>query len=538
MPIKSYYYAGYAAVQSDGSVTEQAVYYTWDGTSQFVRTTSTPYPSMDAQGLDDLAKQFAFNVQNDLRVGTWPQDWHVGIVTPVDILVARVAVEKGYVDLAATQKALQGLYLDPAESNWAFDAAALPSSIPGTSEQSVLAGGSFQHWNAAGLTASDFIGWPTAGEALLNPSFYVDQSKDPLAAGMPWYIAPGADATKVIADAWMQSSSDYINAAAAAIDPASAPGDVSHIASASSATSITTASSYDTWIEKAYIAFFLRPAEPGGFKYYADMMSHNGGDIWATTQGFGLSPEYLETYAGMNTAQRIDAIYMNLFNRHAEPAGIDYWGSRLDSGVFTINNIAISILIGAQNEDLTTVNNRVSAALTFTKSLNTTTLASAYDGQTACMNIKAWLGQVTSDSSTVQTAVSALGEAIKTAGAVTTTHMSNGDVLGLSGSGHDAVVVTATDAGKLDTVNGFAGGSVDLSTFHFSTLAVKVTDNLSSAQTAASATFFSSAPVVIEHVASDTYLYVDVNKDGAFDPAADAVVHLVGYALAPTSVFV
>lgn len=298
---------------------------------------------------------------------------------------------------------------------------------------------------------------------------------------------------------------------------------------AAHATPVTiTSTAWDTWIEKAYLAFFLRPAEPGGFAFYADAMQANGGDIWTISRGFGSSTEYLQTYAGLTTAQRIDAIYMNLFNRHAEPDGLAYWGGHLDSGALTINNIAISILLGAQNEDLATVDNRVAAALSFTRALDNTSLAAAYDGQTACINIKSWLGQVTSDASSLQAASQTLPEAIKTAGAIMISHAASGDTLAFSGSGHDALVLSpAANAGKSDTVAGFNGGTIDVSAFGLDDAHVAIR-TVSTAQSAADAQFFSAAPVVIEHVAADSWLYVDVDNNGAFDPARDAVVHLVG----------
>lgn len=167
---------------------------------------------------------------------------------------------------------------------------------------------------------------------------------------------------------------------------------------------------YTTAIEKLYVTFFNRPADFNGLNYWEDQVAKAGGNSAAVANAFSASAEYKALYAGKSTATIIDTIYQNLFGRGAEPAALSYWGLRLDNGTFNIGTIANSIAIGAQNADITTINNKVAVATAFTAALDTNAEILGYEHTSVegAQAIKDWLKAVTSDAATLTAAQTAL----------------------------------------------------------------------------------------------------------------------------------
>lgn len=128
------------------------------------------------------------------------------------------------------------------------------------------------------------------------------------------------------------------------------------------------------FIQRAYIAFFNRPADRAGYDYWR---SYSGSDQDLLDQ-FSQSVEYLSDFAGKNHRQTIGIIYQNLFGRPPEKAGWDYWTSQMDAGWVTVGNAAYEILGGAQGTDLVTINYKVDTAQSFTSALDTTPEIDAY----------------------------------------------------------------------------------------------------------------------------------------------------------------
>src|SRR5690606_20251687 len=87
----------------------------------------------------------------------------------------------------------------------------------------------------------------------------------------------------------------------------------------------------------------------------------------------------------------VNSIYQSLFNRNAEAAGLTFFVNGLVSGEFSINDIAIRILDGAQGTDKTVVNTKIAAADAYTAALDTTEEIIAYSGNTAAAAGRAFL---------------------------------------------------------------------------------------------------------------------------------------------------
>ena len=201
---------------------------------------------------------------------------------------------------------------------------------------------------------------------------------------------------------------------------------------------------YTAAVQKLYVAYFNRPADTLGLAFWEAQVTAANGSTAAVSNAFAASKEYADTYAGMSTAARVDAIYNNLFGRGAEPAGLQFWGLAIDQGKVTVAAAVTAIAAGAQGTDLVAYNNKVAAATAFTVALDTSAEIVAYSGAAANNAAKTWLSGVTTDATlTTATATAAL----------------NASVAGVVAA---AVVVTAPVAFTTgaDTINGTSGNDV------------------------------------------------------------------------------
>ncbi len=107
-------------------------------------------------------------------------------------------------------------------------------------------------------------------------------------------------------------------------------------------------------LQRLYVAFFNRPADPAGLAYWQDAMAA-GISLDVVARQFASSPEYQVLYEGTTMAQQVDAIYQNLFGRPAEPAGLTFWSGLMTQGVVHAGNLVLAVMAGAQNADAVTV---------------------------------------------------------------------------------------------------------------------------------------------------------------------------------------
>lgn len=181
-------------------------------------------------------------------------------------------------------------------------------------------------------------------------------------------------------------------------------------------------------VQKAYLAYFGRPADPLGLTYW-----QNAASVDAMKAGFAGSAEYASLYSGMNSAARVNQVYLNVLGRAAEPAGLTYWAAQLDAGTLTVGNLAWTIINAAQNEDAVTVANRITYATGFTAAVDTTAEIIGYSGDSAAAAARAAVLPVTTSAS-LATAQAALPTTIETVTAA-----------GSSSSGQTFTLTTATD---------------------------------------------------------------------------------------------
>lgn len=219
-------------------------------------------------------------------------------------------------------------------------------------------------------------------------------------------------------------------------------------------------SPYTQSIQQLYVAYFSRPADPSGLQYWEGVVAQNNGSTAAVSAAFSQSAEYQAAYAGMSNDQIVNQVYLNLFGRSAEPAGLQYWSNLLDTGALTISNVVTSIAAGAQGSDLTAYDNKVTGAIDFTNSIDTTPEILAYSGDAANAIARNWLSGITTDASLV----AAEATMDNTIANITATGGTTGSTYALT-TGVDNIIIPT--ANTIDTVNGLINSTllVDNSTF-------------------------------------------------------------------------
>ncbi len=159
------------------------------------------------------------------------------------------------------------------------------------------------------------------------------------------------------------------------------------------------ATTYHTELQKLYVAYFTRPADPGGLAYWETAAEAAGGDLTAISAAFAASAEYKAAYDGKTNEEIIDQIYQNLFGRPAEAAGKAYWAQQITNNAFTIDQAVKIIGDAALTTDKTAYANKVKAADAFTKALDTPAEVAGYAGEDALVLAREFVAGVTTDAS-------------------------------------------------------------------------------------------------------------------------------------------
>ncbi|MBS9721294.1 DUF4214 domain-containing protein [Tianweitania sp. BSSL-BM11] len=219
-------------------------------------------------------------------------------------------------------------------------------------------------------------------------------------------------------------------------------------------------------IQKIYIALFGRPADPLGLEYFA-AETKNGADLTAIGD-LASTDEYQSRFEGDSNAQIINAIYLQLFDRPADAAGLAFFSAQLISGAQTINTIAINIAQGAQGGDLDVLNAKVEAANLFTNAIDTDIEIALYTGDDAAAAGRAYLSAVVSEATIptqaeVDAAVANLqdvnfpGNTIELTGGVDNITVSSTGAAGFATTNNDVINADAGEFTSGDQINAGAG---------------------------------------------------------------------------------
>jgi len=210
------------------------------------------------------------------------------------------------------------------------------------------------------------------------------------------------------------------------------------------------------FLEKAYLAYFGRPVDPTGLTDFAASTDTQVADAFAA------SAESKALYGTTFDYAQINAIYLALFNREAEKAGLEYWYAKVADKTFTAAGAAIAILNGAQNADKTAIENKLAASALFSAAVDTTAEMVGYSGSAAAASARAFLSTVTTTAATAAAVDAAVAAAVaaKTAVAGQTFTLTTGIDTGTTftgTAGNDAFNATHLTLGASDVLVGGAG---------------------------------------------------------------------------------
>lgn len=169
---------------------------------------------------------------------------------------------------------------------------------------------------------------------------------------------------------------------------------------------------YATDLQKLYVAYFNRPADPTGLAYWDAAITAGGAanaaaTLTAISNSFASSAEYTSLFAGMNSDHIVAQVYQNLFSRAPDPAGLAFWSLHLTQGDVTIAQIVRTIsdsAVASGNSDGVAYTNKVAAAAAFTTAVDTTTEILGYSGTAALALAKTFISGVT-DAATLAAAI-------------------------------------------------------------------------------------------------------------------------------------
>lgn len=194
------------------------------------------------------------------------------------------------------------------------------------------------------------------------------------------------------------------------------------------------ASAYFDTIQKMYIAYFGRPADPIGLEFWAKKVDAAGGAVTEVIAGFAASNESQALFGNKTSAEKVNAIYNYLFDRDAEPAGLSYWAQKLDSGEVSQAAAMYEILSNAGAGDVTSVNNKLAAAKAFTAALDTSSEILGYSGASAAEVARVWLTKVNAETASKDAAIAGVDATVSTVVAA-----------GQNGNGQSVTLTNGTD---------------------------------------------------------------------------------------------
>ncbi len=172
---------------------------------------------------------------------------------------------------------------------------------------------------------------------------------------------------------------------------------------------------YATVVQQLYVAYFGRPADPGGLANFEAQLQAAGAatdvqgldsayssnaTLRALVDTFGVSKESQSLYSGDSTAF-VKAIYNNVLGRDPLQGGLDYWVNAIDHGGLQRGNVALSIMAAALTNataqgqaDAALIGKKIAIAGNFTAVVP----ASTYRGQGPASMARTMLGSVKADT--------------------------------------------------------------------------------------------------------------------------------------------
>lgn len=247
-----------------------------------------------------------------------------------------------------------------------------------------------------------------------------------------------------------------------------------------------------TQLQQQYIAYFGRPGDPAGIKYW---LSSSSGV--STARDFAdkiyAQDEYKTSTVGTKTVEaQVNQLYINLFGRSADATGLLYWTQEIEQGNLSLSNVATDLIWSASNPssgntaqgalDASALTNKVAAAAAYTAEVEASTTAilayqpattTPFKTSTAFTSAVTYLGTITSavehTAAGITSTVTSMTAGSDAASSTTTNLTTDTDTLTGSGNAdtykgsivYSAAGTTTPQSGSTftvdDTINGAVG---------------------------------------------------------------------------------
>ena len=122
-------------------------------------------------------------------------------------------------------------------------------------------------------------------------------------------------------------------------------------------------------VQKFYVSYYGRPADPTGLLFWAQKLDEVGGDTTQIVYAFGTSAESVEKFGDLTTEEQIDEIYNQIFGRDADTLGLAFYTEKIEAGEYSLIDLVIRVADGAQGDDSITLGNRIDVAENFTATI-------------------------------------------------------------------------------------------------------------------------------------------------------------------------
>lgn len=165
---------------------------------------------------------------------------------------------------------------------------------------------------------------------------------------------------------------------------------------------------HEAAVQRLYLAYFGRAADPGGLDFYTgvsqrmQLVADTGALFWrygadpgvrSVLDSMAQSPEAALLYASDHKAT-VTTMYRNLFNREPDSGGLAFWSGLLERGVLTRGQVPVALLSTAAFEDLAMFDRKAAVATAFTAALDTPERAAHYSGEAAVAALRTVLAKV------------------------------------------------------------------------------------------------------------------------------------------------
>lgn len=117
-------------------------------------------------------------------------------------------------------------------------------------------------------------------------------------------------------------------------------------------------------LERMYVGFFGRPAEPVALDYWSAAVAQGAATPAMLRAAFAAAAEF-QALAAQGNAALVNRIYLNAFGHAPDAAGLTYWTDALEHGALSADLLPEAIIRGAQGADAVGFRDKLIAAQIF-----------------------------------------------------------------------------------------------------------------------------------------------------------------------------